>query len=137
MDKIIVSIFLSLFIGCVMISTTAIADTTTSYKEGYGTHPGKKLGTGVSNLATGWVEVPKNTLNVTNHPDTKYVLFGIVGGTIKGILHMAGRTLTGVVDVLTFPLPTKPTVNSGLVWEKFGEDTTYGPYIVLEDQVTE
>lgn len=97
----------------------------------YGSIVGKKLGTGVANLATGWIEIPKNTVNLVNDVDTKWVLFGVVGGIIKGTLHTLGRTMTGVLDFITFPLPTEPMIHPPLVWEKFGEDTTYGPYFEL------
>ncbi|MGH8558038.1 MAG: exosortase system-associated protein, TIGR04073 family [Methylococcales bacterium] len=96
--------------------------------ERYGTTVGRKLGSGLSNMAMGWIEIPKNTLNVTNDPDTKYALFGLVGGIIKGTLHAVGRTLTGAGDFVTVPLPTKPMIRADYVWDDFNSDTTYGPY---------
>ena len=101
--------------------------------ESYGTTVGRKLGSGASNMAMGWIEIPKNTLNVTNDSDTQYVLFGLVGGVIKGTLHAVGRTLTGVSDFVTAPLPTKPMIRSDYVWDEFSQDTTYGPYYQLTD----
>ncbi len=105
--------------------------------ENYGTTVGRKMGSGASNMAMGWVEIPKNTLNLTNDVDTRYVLFGLVGGVIKGTLHAVGRTLTGVGDFVTAPLPTKPMIRSNYVWDNFTEDTTYGPYFQLTEPPTD
>ena len=96
--------------------------------ERYGRTVGRKVTTGLSNMAMGWIEIPKNAINVTNDIDTKYVVFGFVGGLIKGTLHAVGRTLTGVSDFVTAPIPTKPMIHSGHVWQDFRHDTTYGPY---------
>ena len=99
--------------------------------DSYGTYIGRKLRTGFANLTTGWIEIPKNAINTTNDVDTKYVLFGVIGGTIKGVLHAVGRTLTGAVDLVTFPIPTKPMIKQGYVWREFDDTTTYGPYFRL------
>jgi putative exosortase-associated protein (TIGR04073 family) len=92
--------------------------------EDYGTTTTLKLGSGLSNLAMGWLEIPKNMINTSNQTN---VLFGISGGLLKGLLHTAGRTLTGAADFLTFPVPTQPIAHPEFVWQKFSEETTYGP----------
>jgi len=122
--------FISIILLSLVFSPFAVAQ---EMQDSYGTYIGRKLGTGIANLTTGWIEIPKNALNTTNDMDTKYVLFGIVGGTIKGTLHAVGRTLTGVLDLVTFPLPTKPMIKQGYVWRNFDENTTYGPYFRLRD----
>ncbi|MGR9107800.1 MAG: exosortase system-associated protein, TIGR04073 family [Gammaproteobacteria bacterium] len=103
-------------------------------QESYGATVGRKFGSGASNMALGWIEIPKNTLNVSNDPDTRYALFGLVGGVIKGTLHAIGRTLTGVGDFVTAPLPTKSMIRSDYVWDDFRADTQYGPYFQLTDR---
>ncbi|UZR30564.1 exosortase system-associated protein, TIGR04073 family [Methylococcus mesophilus] len=90
----------------------------------YGTATSLKLGSGLSNLTTGWLEIPKNMINTSNQTN---VLFGISGGLLKGLLHTVGRTLTGAVDFITFPVPTQPIAHPEFVWQKFSEETTYGP----------
>ncbi|MDD2767598.1 MAG: exosortase system-associated protein, TIGR04073 family [Methylococcus sp.] len=90
----------------------------------YGSTASLKLGSGLSNLTLGWLEVPKNMINTSNQTN---VLFGISGGLLKGMLHMVGRTLTGAVDFITFPVPTQPIAHPEFVWQKFSEETTYGP----------
>lgn len=142
MKKGINTLFLPILLGCTLFTPLALAQDpapATMYSspsitgESYGTTVGRKLGSGFSNMTMGWIEIPKNTLNVTNDIDTKYVIFGVVGGLLKGTLHTLGRTLTGVIDVITFPLPTKPMIRPDYVWDKFGTDTTYGPYFILTD----
>lgn len=137
---------LFMLLGCVLFTPMTMAQGMSQYSEpgtvpaspgtmseSYGTTFGRKLGSGSSNMAMGWIEIPKNTLNLTNDIDTKYVLFGLVGGIIKGTLHTIGRTLTGVGDFVTSPVPTKPMIRPNYVWDQFGEDTTYGPYFQLTD----
>ncbi len=130
MHKRIGKFFISIILLGFVFSPFAIAQ---EMQDSYGSHVGRKLGTGIANLTTGWIEIPKNALNTTNDLDTKYVLFGIIGGTIKGTLHAVGRTLTGVLDLVTFPIPTKPMIKQGYVWRNFDNDTTYGPYFRLRD----
>ena len=64
---------------------------------------GKKLGRGIVNVATGWVELPKNIYDTsveTNNP-----LMGITYGTLKGVGMTVVRTGAGVYDVATFLFP--------------------------------
>ncbi len=123
-------ILISLMLFSLIFSPLAFAQ---EEDDSYGSYVGRKLGTGFANMLTGWIELPKNAINTTNDMDTKYVLFGVIGGTIKGALHTVGRTLTGVVDVITFPIPTKPMIKQGYVWRSFDDDTTYGPYFRLRN----
>ncbi|QXP84857.1 exosortase system-associated protein, TIGR04073 family [Methylococcus sp. Mc7] len=90
----------------------------------YGTTTTLKLGSGLSNLTLGWLEIPKNMINTSNQTN---VLFGISGGLFKGLLQTVGRTLTGAVDFLTFPVPTEPIAHPEFVWQKFSDETSYGP----------
>lgn len=100
-----------------------------------------KLGSGLANMTTGMVEIPKNMLNVanggaspknvtTNRPGD--LLFGITGGGLKGALHALGRTVSGVVDFATCLIPTKPITNPPFVWQNFNIDTQYGPFIKVD-----
>ena len=118
MQKKIGTILFSLLLCSVFFAPVAAADKT---EDNYGVYIGKKLGTGFANTVTGWIELPKNLINTTNDPDTLYVLWGVIGGAMKGTLHAAGRTMTGVIDVVTFPLPTKPMIRPGLVWQGVGK----------------
>lgn len=63
---------------------------------------GKKLGRGIVNVATGWVEIPKNIYDVSveTNPFT-----GITFGALKGAGMTVVRTGAGVYDVATFLFP--------------------------------
>jgi putative exosortase-associated protein (TIGR04073 family) len=48
-------------------------------------------------------------------------------GVIKGFMHTLGRTVTGVYELLTFPVPTEPVAMPRFVWENLGTETRYFP----------
>ncbi|MFC1806960.1 exosortase system-associated protein, TIGR04073 family [Candidatus Omnitrophota bacterium] len=81
---------------------------------------GKKLGRGIVNVATGWVELPKNIYDTsveTNNP-----LMGITYGTLKGVGMTVVRTGAGAYDVATFlfPVPSEyePLLTPEFVFEE-------------------
>ncbi|TFH11958.1 MAG: exosortase system-associated protein, TIGR04073 family [Nitrosomonadales bacterium] len=88
----------------------------------YPTKVGEKLGNGVANIVTGFVEIPK-TMILTSHRDG--VAYGITNGFFVGLVHAVGRTLSGVFDVVTFVVPTTPLVRSDYIWNDFDKETTY------------
>lgn len=90
----------------------------------YGEKIGRKFGAGLSNMAFGWLEIPKSIINTANEVNW---MFGVTGGLAKGLLNTLGRALTGVADFVTFPIPTKPIPRPYFVWDDFDESTTYGP----------
>ena len=63
---------------------------------------GKKLGRGIVNVATGWVEIPKNIYDtsVETNPFT-----GITYGALRGTGMTVVRTGSGIYDVATFLFP--------------------------------
>lgn len=81
---------------------------------------GKKLGRGIVNVVTGWIELPKNIYDTsveTNNP-----LMGITYGLVKGVGMTVVRTGAGAYDVATFlfPLPEdyKPILEPEFVFEE-------------------
>jgi putative exosortase-associated protein (TIGR04073 family) len=91
-----------------------------------------KAASGFANMGLGWIEIPKNVINTSN--EWNNVLFGMTGGLVKGTLHMLGRTVSGVVDLVTFPLPTQPIAQPPFVWQNFTMETQYGPIFKLQSQ---
>lgn len=61
-----------------------------------------KMGRGIVNVLTGWVEIPKNIAKQWRETDP---FTGFVLGTLKGIGWGFGRTIAGVYEVVTFPFP--------------------------------
>tara|TARA_Y100001936_G_scaffold238465_1_gene270321 strand:+ start:4353 stop:4688 length:336 start_codon:yes stop_codon:yes gene_type:complete len=88
----------------------------------YPTHAGEKLGSGVANIVTGILEIPK-TMIVTSRTDG--IAYGMTNGFFVGIVHAFGRTLSGVFDVTTFVIPTTSFVQSEYIWDDFDQETTY------------
>ena len=98
----------------------------------YGEKVGDKAKNGFTNIATSWLEIPKSIINDTNAEGSN-IVFGIVGGTIEGALHGVSRLTSGVTDLITAPLATKPIINPQYIWEDFDETTTYGQVFRLDD----
>lgn len=114
-------LLLSLFIS----SSSCLADE----QQNYGTQVGDKALIGFTNMTTAILEIPKNIINTTN--DSNIVL-GSVGGLAKGIVHTVGRMMTGLADLVTAPLPTKPIAQPEYIWDDFDIDTTYGDAFRLQ-----
>ncbi len=64
---------------------------------------GKKLGRGIVNIVTGWVELPMNIYDTS--VDTNNPLMGITYGTLKGVGMAVVRTGAGAYDTVTFLFP--------------------------------
>lgn len=80
--------------------------------------PFSKLGRGVANTLTGWIEVPKNIYS-TSHESNAFsgATLGLAKGAGMGIV----RTGSGIFEILTFPfaLPKdyKPILEPEYVFE--------------------
>ena len=61
-----------------------------------------KLGRGVANALTGWVEVPKNIYRVSVDENA---FAGVTLGLAKGAGMTIVRTGAGIYEVATFPFP--------------------------------
>lgn len=74
--------------------------------------PGMKAERGVKNILFGWTEIPKSIIQVTR--DSKNPIWGLTAGTFKGVGKAFPRTVSGIADVVSFPigdydkLPVKP-----------------------------
>ncbi len=90
--------------------------------QAYSAKVGEKLGIGVANAVTGFVEIPKTMIVMSNRENVAY---GMTAGFFTGIVHMIGRTLTGAADIATFFVPTTPIVRPPFIWEDFNRETTY------------
>lgn len=89
----------------------------------YLSRAGTKILSGIANVATGWMELPKN-ISLWNQKDDN-VLIGTAEGLLWGIVHTASRTGSGAIDLVTFWLPTFPTPEPLLVWDNFSRESEY------------
>ena len=88
----------------------------------YPAQVGEKIGLGIANVVTGFVEIPK-TMMITGKREG--ATYGMTAGFFTGIVHMLGRTLTGAADIATFFVPTTPIVRPPYIWDDFNRETTY------------
>ncbi|PSJ17266.1 exosortase system-associated protein, TIGR04073 family [Nitrosomonas supralitoralis] len=87
-----------------------------------------KLLAGVANLATGWVEFPKNII-LTGQKDTPVSGLTILTlGVLQGAWYTINRTGCGVLDLVTFMIPTDPLVDPVFVWNDFLRETEFKGY---------
>ncbi|MCP5245481.1 MAG: exosortase system-associated protein, TIGR04073 family [Burkholderiales bacterium] len=110
----LVRIFL-LFATLALLSGSAMA-------QNYSTKVGEKLGTGIANAVTGFVEIPKTMIITGRRHGATY---GMTAGLFTGLFHSVGRSLAGALDIATFPVPTTPIVQPSYVWDNFDRETTY------------
>ncbi len=80
------------FIGLVMSTATVC----------FAQDPFTKLGRGIANTLTGWVELPKNVYNTSVEDNP---LAGITLGLAKGAGMTLVRTGAGIYEIATFPFP--------------------------------
>lgn len=85
-----------MFVCCVVVAMIGMAT------QAYAQDPAKKLGRGLANILTGWVELPKNIYETSVEEN---VLSGLTMGLAKGIGMTIVRTGAGVYETVTFPFP--------------------------------
>lgn len=94
------------------------------HAQSYQNITGEKFVSGIANVATGVVELPKNIVITTQN---KGIPYGMTIGVVTGVVHTIGRTVVGLLDVVTFMIPTGPSsVQPQYVWNDFSRETTYG-----------
>ena len=64
-----------------------------------------KLGRGIINVFTGWVEIPKRVIETSQASGTAA---GWTWGLLRGLGHGFVRTAAGLYEVFTFPFPAPP-----------------------------
>jgi putative exosortase-associated protein (TIGR04073 family) len=68
----------------------------------YAQDAAKKLGRGLANILTGWIELPKNIYDTSVEDNP---LSGMTIGLAKGVGMTIVRTGAGVYETVTFPFP--------------------------------
>lgn len=95
--KMFLALLIILFMG---ITVNAYADAGNLF-EGVTT----KLGRGVVNTATGWIEIPSQIVKGHDQGFIDNNLLrpvGILQGVVSGVVHATGRTFSGIIDIATF-----------------------------------
>lgn len=105
-------------------STLFLLSSQVVYAQSYQNIMGEKFVSGIANVATGVVELPKNIVLTSQE---KGIHYGMTIGVVSGVAHTIGRTVVGLMDVITFMIPTGPSsVQPQYVWNNFSRETTYG-----------
>ena len=65
--------------------------------------PMKKAERGAKNLLFGWTDIPVSVCETTM--DTKNAALGLTAGLWQGFKKAFPRTISGIVDLVTFPIP--------------------------------
>ncbi|CAN5283535.1 hypothetical protein BH09SUM1_BH09SUM1_15500 [soil metagenome] len=86
-----------------------------------------KLGRGIVNVLTGWVEIPKNIAKEWRRTDP---FTGTVVGLIKGLGWGIARTFAGFYEVISFPFPV-PRNYEAIMQPEFVLPTVWGERLPL------
>ena len=117
-----------IIISSFLISSIAMAEIETTESSQFDKSR-TKLISGLANIATGWVEFPKN-INIVgqqeNTPASGMAAFGL--GVLQGGWYTINRTGCGAFDLLTFMFPTKPSVDPLFVWDDFLRESKFMGY---------
>jgi len=86
-------------VAIVLLSTVLVLSLNST---AYAGNAARKLGRGVTNIITGWLEIPAEVGRKTAEDGD---LAGVLVAPFTGILKAAGRMLGGIYDVVTFAIP--------------------------------
>lgn len=106
--------------ACVLTCTLMM--TSTVQAESYLTGFTNKISQGLANIAFGFIEIPKNIINITNDQN---IFVGMTWGVVRGVVHGVSRTLVGGAEFITSPIPTSEFASPAYVWDRFSEDSRY------------
>lgn len=113
----------NLFTACVLCS--ALLSTGSAYAESehsYLSGVGSKLGQGLANTTTGFIEIPKNIINISHEQN---VFVGLSWGLLRGVIQTVSRTTVGAAELITAPIPSSDFITPPYVWNRFSEDSRY------------
>jgi len=106
--------------ACVLSSAVMIAPA--AHAESYIEDFSNKVSQGLANIAFGFIEIPKNVINISNDHT---IFVGMTWGLIRGAVHGVSRSLVGVAELATSPIPTREFASPPYVWDRFSEDSRY------------
>lgn len=110
-----------LFNTCILTGALLSAGSAVATEKNYALNFASKVGHGIVNATTGFLELPKNIVNVSREQN---VLVGLTWGTTRGIMQSICRSAAGGMEIATAPFPTDHYVDPNLVWQRFDEDTS-------------
>lgn len=119
--KIFGQLILILWLNCFIVMQAHASEEITS--DVYMNRAGTKIISGIANVATGWMELPKNLSYWSAKNDS--IIAGLPEGLLWGLYHTVARTGNGALDFITFWLPTFPSPDPVFVWENASRLSDY------------
>jgi putative exosortase-associated protein (TIGR04073 family) len=113
---------LALFLAAVAITLFSMSVQAEDSGISYPARIAGKFGIGIINTTTGIIEIPKSMMVESAKEG---IGMGMSLGFVNGMTNMLGRTIVGMVDVVSFPIPTKPMITPAVVFQDFDQETTY------------
>lgn len=110
------------FLNLLLMLSALSFFSTQAMAESYPEKVGEKLGFGLANIGTGFIEIPKT---VIVNSQKQGPLYGTTAGLFKGFWFAVCRTGFGIVDVVTFPFLTEPFTTPKVIWKDFDKETTF------------
>jgi len=77
---------------------------------------GAKLGRGLTNIATSWLELPAQVYVTAETHDP---LVAAIYGPVKGAVFIGLRLLSGLYDLVTFPADSEPLMEPEFVFDNW------------------
>jgi putative exosortase-associated protein (TIGR04073 family) len=96
-------LFCAAIIFLFVISVAGLSYAGTSCDKNVLSGPMMKAHRGASNLLLGWTDIPVSVCETT--VDTKNAALGLTVGLWQGFKKAFPRTISGLVDLVTFPIP--------------------------------
>jgi putative exosortase-associated protein (TIGR04073 family) len=112
----------NLFTACVLCSALLSTGSALADEQGYLSGVGSKFSQGLANTATGFIELPKNIINISHEQN---VFVGLSWGVLRGVFETVSRTTVGAAELITSPIPTSDFITPNYVWDRFSEDSRY------------
>lgn len=109
----------NILLACVLGYATTVS---TVHAEGYLSGFTDKFSQGVANMATGFIEIPKNIIDITHEQN---IFVGMTWGLLRGTTHGVSRTLVGAAEFISSPVPSDDFAAPAYVWDRFSEDSRY------------
>lgn len=77
---------------------------------------------GAANIVTGFIEIPKNIINISHDQN---IFLGLSWGVLRGAIHAVSRTVVGGAELIASPFVSEELISPAYVWERFSEDSRY------------
>lgn len=115
----VIIVGLALSVAAPAVGADARANPETEEAPGLDRQIGTKFARGVTNLCLGWTEIPKQIYRVSRDEGWRA---GLLRGPVDGLGWFTARTIAGMYEIFTFPIPLppryQPLMTPEFVWQE-------------------